>query len=359
MSQGFKKNNHYVAKSYLRRFQSSPGRVWVYRTLVAHDQTPLWREHSISGTGYATHLYTRVVNGQESDEYETWFDREFESPASEALDLATTDRTMRPHHWRALVRYLALHDVRTPARYMQNQRFWDKEGPRLLQQALDNVKERGGPLAADAEALPDTFDGELPIQVRLKPASAHRRARGDDPGQVEGELEAEMLLGRRMWLAGVKRRLELHSSVLHKHRWTILHAPPDLPWFTSDSPVLRLNYMAPGEYDFGGGWDNDGGELLMPLSPQHLLYTRMGMPCPRRGTTVQRAQALEIRRLMAAHASRLVFCAAKDKSIPELRKRRVDAHQFEAEREGWKTWNREQSTAEGAFFPSGSGKKGG
>src|SRR5207302_4449687 len=33
----FQRDNHYVSCLYLKRFAASPGRVWTYRTLVAHS----------------------------------------------------------------------------------------------------------------------------------------------------------------------------------------------------------------------------------------------------------------------------------------------------------------------------------
>jgi hypothetical protein len=39
---------------------------------------------------------------------------------------------------------------------------------------------------------------------------------------------------------------------------------------------IPLNYYARGRYDFKGGWGNKGTEILLPLSPHHLLYTRVG-----------------------------------------------------------------------------------
>jgi hypothetical protein len=33
----FQRDNHYVSCLYLKRFGASPGRVWTYRTLVAHS----------------------------------------------------------------------------------------------------------------------------------------------------------------------------------------------------------------------------------------------------------------------------------------------------------------------------------
>ncbi len=59
----FHHDNHYVPCLYLKRFESSPGRVSTYRILVPHSRVPLWKEAAIKGVAYHTHLYTRIVSG--------------------------------------------------------------------------------------------------------------------------------------------------------------------------------------------------------------------------------------------------------------------------------------------------------
>jgi imidazolonepropionase-like amidohydrolase len=51
---------------------------------------------------------------------------------------------------------------------------------------------------------------------------------------------------------------------------------PGFAWFTTDDPVLKLNFNSWDAYDFGGGWGSSGSEILVPLSPLHLTYDLIG-----------------------------------------------------------------------------------
>jgi Protein of unknown function (DUF4238) len=92
----FQRDNHYVARLYLKRFAVSPGAVWTYRILVAHSRVPVWKEKAIKGVAYQRHLYTRMALGVESDEIQKWLNAEFETPAEDALRKATADMRLSP-----------------------------------------------------------------------------------------------------------------------------------------------------------------------------------------------------------------------------------------------------------------------
>ncbi len=55
-------------------------------------------------------------------------------------------------------------------------------------------------------------------------------------------------------------------------------------WFTSDHPVVKLNYYGQGNYDLKGVWGKKGGYIFMPISPHHLLFTEFGNDLPDRLT---------------------------------------------------------------------------
>lgn len=82
-----------------------------------------------------------------------------------------------------------------------------------------------------------------------------------------GQLKAEMIVGRGLWFSGMRHLLTHTVKHLERHKWTILRPPEDLSWFTSDDPVIRLNYYDAGRYDFNGGWGNKGTEIILPLAP--------------------------------------------------------------------------------------------
>ena len=116
---------------------------------------------------------------------------------------------------------------------------------------------------------------------------------------------------------------------LLQHRWTILHPAEGFTWFTSDCPVIRLNYYKKGQYDFKGGWGRKGGEILFPLSPHHLMYTKIGDRKPwRRGTTVSPWFTEHVQQMIAEHAYRYIFAAAENSIVSKLRPRIVNRDKF-------------------------------
>ncbi len=157
---------------------------------------------------------------------------------------------------------------------------------------------------------------------------------------------ATMLVGRGMWFFSMRHVLTGSATVLHDHRWSILAPCEGLTWFTSDDPVIRLNYYSEGKYDFKGGWGKHGTEIFLPLSPRHLLYTRIGFKPPPRGEVLSRAKTEAIRRCIAEHAFRMVFAKVPDEDVPNLRPRLVNDRLFREEREHWQQWRAEQSAAE-------------
>jgi hypothetical protein len=67
----FHRDNHYVSQAYLKRWASSQKRLWVYRVLVSHTKVPAWKQASVKGIAYHSHLYTRIAAGRETDDFES------------------------------------------------------------------------------------------------------------------------------------------------------------------------------------------------------------------------------------------------------------------------------------------------
>lgn len=333
--------NHYVPCLYLKRFAALDERVCAYRTLVSHHQVPLWEEKSINGIAYHRHLYTRNVAGCETDEIERWLDKEFEAPAEEAIQKATTDDRLTRADWVYLVRFLAAQDMRTPASLEKNFKRWGESLPKLMEEKLpESVREFTSAVkSGESISLPNVPNIDyLPLRVTTE----------FDPDQEHGKVQAEITIGRSLWIYEMRHLLTGIVDVLHQHRWTILRPPKGLNWFTSDAPVIKLNYYGDGKYDFNGGWGSKGTEIILPLSPGHLLYTRIGQrQSPRRGEELPRAKAEMIRKFIAEHAHRMIFATHPDDEIPQLRPRYVSRDAYLAEKERWGKWHEEQTSAEG------------
>ena len=85
MLNDFHRDNHYLPRMYLKPWETASERVWTYRILVPHENVEIWKPFSSKSVGHHLHLYPRQSAGNESDEIERWFDREFETPAEEPL----------------------------------------------------------------------------------------------------------------------------------------------------------------------------------------------------------------------------------------------------------------------------------
>jgi hypothetical protein len=335
--EAFRRDNHYVPRMYLKQWATDNQRLWVYRILVSHDGVPHWKAEAPRAVAYQSHLYTRYASGAESDEIEKWLHREFEAPAVEPFRKATSDLRMSGQDWRKLARFVVVQDLRTPARFLDMKRRLEATLPGIMDQALRDVISSLEKSLRDGSSLPDLkvepADGGPPMRVIQK----------HEPNQPFGEIGVEMVIGRDLWLHEMKRLLTKVATKATEHKWTILHPPKDLTWFTSDDPVVRLNFTSLTQYDFDGGWGSPGTEIIMPLSPNHLLYTQIGKSPPRRGTRMPVPLAELTRRLIARHAHRSIFSSEKNPEVPILRPRVVDASMFDDERQQWMRWHDEQS----------------
>lgn len=339
----FQRDNHYVPCLYLKRFADVQQRVFTYRILVSDPREPPWKKKSIKSIAYHDYLYARFASGVDTDEMENWLNSDVETPAEEALFKATSGARLAPTDWHNLIRFLAAQQLRTPAKLSENLRYWNETVPATLEKTLhrsvhrlEAMKKSGQVIKAEKEPNSEY----IPLRVKTE--------RGEDSGTVT----AEVVVGRGLWFFSLKRALTVTVNALYTQRWTVLLAPNDRTWFTSDDPVVALNYYSDGTYDFKGGWGRQGTEIFLPLSPRHLLYTKVGERPPARGSVVSVAMADMIRRLIAEHASRLIIAASVDDVVARFRPRTVSADLVRSEREQWRRWHETQTVAERELMSS-------
>jgi hypothetical protein len=214
--------------------------------------------------------------------------------------------------------------------------------PELMQGSLSaSVAQLENMTTPERAALPKKGPprDDLPFRVTVE-------RRDDEPG---GWLKAETFSGRALWLWSIQQILtnsSLAFRALQSHRWTILKPPAGESWFTSDDPVLKVNFNSLTDYAFGGGWGSIGTDLMLPLGPQHLLFTQVGKAVPPRGTRMDSGKAAVVRRLVAEHAHRYVFSSAPDPFVERTRPRVVDAAELQREAAEWHRWHAEQSAGE-------------
>jgi hypothetical protein len=333
------RDNHYVSRGYLKRWTSDGSKLWAYRVLVSDERVPQWREVSTRGIAYHEHLYTKIAAWGESDEVERWLESEFETPAEQAIEKVISDRPLTSADWRLLARFFAAQDVRTPARLVESIERWAAFLPELIQTSLRES-------VAQLEAMPPAARAAFPKGFRPSNDLPFRVSVEKNEGEPGGLLRAETFSGRALWLWGMRHQLTHTLRELYRHHWTILAPPEGETWYTSDDPVLKVNFNSLTDYTFGGGWGRVGTDLLLPLGPRHLLFTQIGKRVPPRGTRMETEKAMVVRKLIAEHAHRYIFASAPDSFVATMRPRTVDAAELKRENKEWQRWHAEQTAAE-------------
>jgi hypothetical protein len=295
-------------------------------------RVPTWKPASPAALAYYRHLYTSAASGTASDEIERWLERDFETPAQEPIRRALAGQQLSRGDWRALIRYVAAQDVRTPSRMIQFLARMQAQMPAMLQSVLDNLEQslRSGKAPAPAPAARGPG-----IPLRIETELGH-------PKPDLATIKATTFIGRTLWLAEFDHLLNRTAQVLQGHRWTMLRAPAGVDFLTSDCPVARLYGSS-----LDGGWGTPGAEIMMPLSPRCLIFTRVGdRHPPPRGSTIARELAQDINRLITTNAHRLIIARRETPEVEQWRPRVVDRERFEAERAQWEHWHQAQSEAE-------------
>jgi hypothetical protein len=250
---------------------------------------------------------------------------------------------MTPLDWQRIARFVAAQDVRTPLNFIERIRQWKKQIPETLEKI---VKEAAEKIARDN---PQTVS--VPQESVANPLADAFRVhidRPDEPGLGPTVLRAEVSSGRGLWLASMRHLLTGAANVLTTHRWSVVEPHGGEEWPLTDHPVLRLNFYEPDRYDFGGGWNRPGTELMMPISPRLLLYTQVGHRNEGR-FSFSREQTHVVQRLLVERAFRWVFAREPLGWVSAWRSREVNEAAFEMEQIALKRWHQDQAADELEF----------
>jgi hypothetical protein len=273
-----------------------------------------------------------MISGKESDELERWFNEEYENPANEIFNKVDANEKLTPEDWNILINFLAAQDVRTPARLFEYLKLFKEIVPKALKNSLDRLKEKvdnNEPLIDTAPDISNQKTYNLPLKIEKMTI----------PGEKGGLIKAETYIGRSTWHFAIKRALESTSKILHKHKWAIVKPAYGFKWFTSDNPVIKLNFTDPQKYDLNGGWGNYKGNIIFPISPEHAMFVQIGdKPVPK-GTRLSVEQTKFIRKIIAENAHRMIFADAMDNEIEQILPRTVDCNKFKQEQNEFEQWH--------------------
>lgn len=338
------RNNHFVPQMYLEAWKNKNNKIWTYDLLVPNDKCNLWNEKSTKSIASQQDFYIMLKKKEEADDIEKYINEKFETPASKPLKKAVEGKELSEDDWKAIINYIGCQIVRTPA---------------FVSKMLDISKNK----------LKDTFQRTISeIEKKLNNMSLEElknyskskvyRENNEmfplkivDTGVNCGDkslVKVETVIGKSYYLQGMMHLLSETIGVLHKHEWKIINLDDKVKIPTSDDPVICLNYYADDTYDFGGGWNNIGSEIIFPISPSKLIYTKVGEKDIQ--FELNYDLSMKIKTMIVEHAHRRIFSIDKERWITKVRKRYVNSDEFQREKEMLENWHKNYKNIESEYL---------
>lgn len=326
-------NNHYVPRFYLRNWSKDGTTVYTYSLLVSNSKVPYWRQESIKNAAVWYDLYTRMIEQQEIDDFETWFDREFESPVKPVFDKIICGERLSHSDSIALSRFVAAQHIRTPARLDMILEMERKELPHILESALQKLnRELLGKKTCYTPPVSTPENNLIPLKVSVN--------------KEKSLVKAETIVGKGMYLYALRHLLTQTVAQMYRHHWQIIHAAEGVSFPTSDDPVICLNFRNEDEYNFDGGWGRKHGNIILPISPQILLFTQIDDDFSAHTLDYSLHWSKFFRKIIIEHAHRSVFADTPQKGMLFINPRIVDKALYDEERKAIQSWHRDQILAE-------------
>lgn len=256
-------NNHYVPRFYLKNWSKDGNTIYAYRLLVSNSNVPYWQQVSIRNVAVWHDLYTRRIAQEDIDDFETWFDCEFESPAKPVFDKLLNNQKITKEENIIVSRFIAAQYIRTPAALNQLLEWGRSKGPDIFHKTLNRVSNEleSGKFPRTLPPLSED-DKLIPLKVTYD--------------KERGIAQINSIIGKGMYLHSVKHVLTNTVKHMYNHQWHVIQAAEGVSFPTSDDPVICLNYRSEYDYGFKGGWGRKNGNIIMPLSPDKLLFTQIG-----------------------------------------------------------------------------------
>lgn len=344
MNNNLSRNNHFVAQMYLDAWKNENNKVWTYDLLVPNEKCNIWNERSTKSIASQQDFYIRLNEDTEVDDIEQYLNNEFETPASIPMKKAVNGEELLQEEWEKIISYIGCQIVRTPAFVSKMLEISKMNIVNTFEQAIQNIEEELNSktiemIIQDSKKEKNNTKNDLfPLKIV-------------DTGLEHGDkkiMKIETITGKSYYLCILMHLLTETIKVLHNHEWKIIDIDERVKIPTSDDPVICLNYYNDKKYDFGGGWNKTGSEIIFPISPTKIIYTKVGEENINFKLDYQ--LSMLIKRIIVEHASRRIFSKDKEKWIIKSRKRYVNKSEFEREKEMLKNWHKNYIDIESEYL---------
>ena len=338
------RNNHFVPQMYLDAWKNENNKIWTYDLLVPNENCNLWNERATRSIASQQDFYIMLKNKEEVDDIEKYINKKIEIPASNPLKKAIKSQELSDNDWKAIINFSGCQSVRTPTFASRILDISKNKFNDTFQQTILEIEKKLNNMSIE----------ELKKYSKNENYNKHNEMfplKIIDTGVEHGGkalIKVETIIGKSFYLQEMINLINETIEILHQHEWKIIDLDYRVKIPTSDDPVICLNYYSDDKYDFNGGWNNRGSEIIFPISPSKIIYTKVGARDIQFRLDYQ--LSMKIKTIIVKHASRRIFSIDREKWITKTRKRYVNKNQFKREKEMIENWHKDYKNIEAEYL---------
>ena len=337
------RNNHYIPQMYLRNWESSKGKIFVYRLLVSNDNVPLWKEQAIEHTASIKNLYCRVLDNNELDDFELDFGARFETPARVPLEKLINGEKLTAEEWQPVIDFIVAQFVRIP----KFQQWMCKLLSKNQTAVFDNLCNESFEAAINGKTFDSSGKPESILPIKCEVSDSKN-------GNGKYEIIFRTVIGKNYWLQEIKTALSDNSKMrwLFKElKWSVATAYSGMSWPTCDCPVVTCALTQNKQFVKAEDFMIGNNAVVFPISPEKALigYRKRIFPWE---IDLSQQETESIRRLITQNAFMYVFSNAKDETIPNYYKRSVDEVGYKRIQKEYDRWYDDYKEKEGPLLTS-------
>lgn len=317
MEDTLKRDNHFVPKFYLNAWKNKNGKVFEYNKIAPSEKSRLWNEKSTTAVCYIRNFYVQKIDGVETDYLERIFDKNYEDFAEMALKKAINEERLTPTDWKKIINLIASQIFRTPSCYIKIMQTLEKTFEETMSSIPNYIDKNDNKniLKIDNNDKPIL---DIDFNIKIEDMNIEK--------ENKKYFRFSLDINKDLYLNCLRAMLENYVQILQKHKWNVVKLDDNVIIPTSDNPVILLNYYKDNTYDLKGGIDNNGGEIIFPISPNKVIYTQIG-----KRTMLKKFDfktSFKIKKFILENARNTIISSFEDAEIEKIQPRVVDLEKY-------------------------------
>ncbi len=247
-------NNHYVSQCYLD-FWAQNKKVWVYKKYIHTENSKVWNNVYIKHLCSLEYLYLTNDGKEYDDSLEKFFDANLENGYSNIIKKIIENGNIDLQDWELelLLKFICAQIYKTP------------KGKEEFENSINyQLKNINNTIYLNHNKTVNEVDGPSIVKLDI---DCKRNYRNDN----EEVVIIDKPNSKDLWLFSLERICNTIYKHLNIYNISLLMAPNEHYFFTTDSPVLNCELVDNELKKVNGIIYSEDKYIFLPISPQYII----------------------------------------------------------------------------------------